>query len=97
MSNFINRQKTLGQAETIALEDGLDLLLEDGSSFLTEAEDQINYTNRPKNISSLATNSELGFLLTQDGFYLLQQNGYRILLQESTGSIPANWINRVKS
>lgn len=94
---FTNKPKSIGQAETIALESGFDLLLESGDSIVTEAENQIQYSNATKHVSSWISLTELGFLLMQDGSYLLQQNGDRILLQESTGSSPAGWTNKVKN
>lgn len=97
MSNFINRQKTLGQPQTIQLENGLNLLLENGNPFYTEAELQIMYTNRAKHPVSFINRGQIGYVLNEDGSYALNEDGSRILLQESTGSSPVNWINRTKS
>ena len=52
------------------------------------------WTKRTIPSTSWATNREPAFLLQEDGFNILQENGSRIILEESEYVPPSPWTAR---
>jgi len=67
------------------------------SSFTNQNKNSASWNNASKNISTYVNSDKTKFeqfLLTEDGGYLLQENGSRIILEQS--SVLGNWASQTK-